>query len=161
VTVLARANEVLYEDLSRSELFLTAWLGFVDVNTRRLVFGDAGHHPALLYRAESGRVEQLSAGGVPVGVLLDGLYEQDEVQLEPGDVLVVYTDGLSEARASDDPKEEYGEERLISALRDVAHCSAAEIVEHLLGAVALFSGGIDPGDDRTLLTLKVIEADSR
>lgn len=161
VAVLARANEVLYEDLSRSELFLTAWLGFVDVNTKRLTFGDAGHHPALLFRAASGRVEQLSAGGVPVGVLLDGLYEQDEAQLDPGDVLIVYTDGLSEARASDDPGEEYGEERLISALRDVVHCSAEEIVEHLLGAVALFSGGLDPSDDRTLIALKVIEADSR
>ena len=166
--VLERTNEVLYDDLSRSDLFLTAWLGFVDVRTRELIYGDAGHHPSLLFRRATGQVEKLSAGGVPVGVLVDGLYEQGSVTLAPGDVLVVYTDGLTEARAGGPGRkpgeglgEEYGEERLISALRDVTHCSARQIVEHLLGAVALFSGGLDAGDDRTLLALKVIERDSR
>lgn len=152
--VLCRASRTLYDDLSRAELFLTAWLGCVDTTTARVAYSDAGHNPGILYRAATRSTVRLSTGGIPIGVLPDATYEESSVQLERGDVLVVYTDGLTEACAPGPGAEQFGEERLAAAVARLADRPAAEIVAALQQEVAQFSGDRPAGDDRSLVVLR-------
>lgn len=158
--VLEGANSALLDDLSKADMFLTAWYGTVDPRTGRLVHSDAGHTPALIYRAATNTVDEICAGGIPIGVDPDGGFEQAETRLADGDVLVVYTDGLTEARAPG-TSDEYGSERLADALRDSARLTAAEIADALLGDVARFDGGGAAPDDRSLVVVKVRVGRSR
>lgn len=158
--VLDGANRALIGDLSRADMFLTAWFGTVDPATGRLRHADAGHVPALVYRAATRTVEEVATGGVPIGVLPDGGYEQGETLLAPGDVLVAYTDGLTEARAPG-TAEEYGPGRLQSALAAAARLPAAEIVDALLADVSRFDGGGAAPDDRSLVVVKMRDRASR
>lgn len=159
-TVLERANRALHEDLERSELFLTAWYGVFDGATGRFAMSDAGHPPALVWRRDSGTVEDVSAGGPPLGVDPAASYESSELRLRPGDVVVAYTDGLTETR-SRTGDEEYGVERLAAALARSADGSAAEIVAALLRDVAAWDGGGAAADDRSVVVVKVRGTGSR
>ena len=158
--VLGRANRTLHADLERSELFLTAWYGTIDATTRRFAVCDAGHPPALVWRADTGIVEDVAAGGPPFGVDAEASYEETDVLLRPGDVVLVYTDGLTEARAPSS-SEEYGAERLAGALARLARGSARDVVRGLLADVAAWDGGGAAADDRSLVVVKVREGDSR
>lgn len=162
LSVLRGVNHVLFDDLSRAELFLTAWIGCIDPVTGELFYGDAGHNPAMLYRKGTGTVDWLSGTGVPIGVMRDGLYSESSTRLEPGDVLVVYTDGLTEARPpGSGADEDYGEERLAATLVRSSAEPAKEIVRLLLEDVERYAGGGPRGDDQTLLVLKLEKSDSR
>jgi phosphoserine phosphatase RsbU/P len=141
-------------------MFRTAWFGTIDPATGRLLHADAGHVPALIYRAATGGVDEVATGGVPIGVLPDGLYEQGETTLAAGDVLLAYTDGLTEARVPG-THDEYGAGRLGDALRAAAHLPASAIVDALLADVARFDGGGAAPDDRSVVVVKMRGAASR
>jgi serine phosphatase RsbU (regulator of sigma subunit) len=146
-------------------MFLTAWFGAVDARTGRLRHADAGHAPALVYRAATDTVSDLAAGGLPIGVVPDGGYEQGEARLEPGDVLLVFTDGLTETVAPADGAE-YGIERLADALREAARNAgeagcADEIADRMLEDVARYGGGAPAADDRSLVIVKRCQTGSR
>lgn len=158
--VLQRANRTLHDDLERSELFLTAWYGTIDAATRRFAVCDAGHPPALVWRRDTGTVEDVAAGGLPFGVDREAAYEETDVVLRPGDVVLVYTDGLTEARASE-TGEEYGPERLAEVLARSAGLGARAVVDAVLADVAAWDGGGPAADDRSLVVVKVREIDSR
>jgi serine phosphatase RsbU (regulator of sigma subunit) len=158
-------NRALHDDLSRADMFLTAWFGAVDARTGRLRHADAGHAPALVYRAATDTVSDLAAGGLPIGVVPDGGYEQGEARLEPGDVLLVFTDGLTETVAPADGAE-YGIERLADALREAARNAgeagcADEIADRMLEDVARYGGGAPAADDRSLVIVKRCQTGSR
>ena len=153
VEVVARANRVLHDDLSRAELFLTAWLAIVDPVTGEAAYCDAGHNPALVVRREGG-IEWLTGGGLPIGVALDGLYTGAARVLEPGDILAVYTDGITEAAPTGDPAAQFGEERLARSIAAHAALPAAALVAAVLADVSAHEGGRSPGDDRSLLVVK-------
>lgn len=159
--VLARASRTLFDDLTRADLFLTAWYGTVDAATGRITVSDAGHNPALLYRAATGLVEELSGGGVPIGVLEDATYDEVSVVLEPGDIVLAYTDGIVEARRPGSEGDDYGESRLRACLAASAAGTAQAVVEAILADVALFDGGGAAADDRTLVAVKMRGPDSR
>jgi phosphoserine phosphatase RsbU/P len=150
--ILRRASRTLHDDLSRAEHFLTAWLGTFDVATGELAYSDAGHNPTILYRAETGETSRLATGGVPIGVLADGEFDEARVTLLAGDVVVAYTDGLTEAASA--AGEQYGEERLAAAVARCASLPAAQIVQALLDDVLRFTGDVPAGDDRTLVVLR-------
>jgi serine phosphatase RsbU (regulator of sigma subunit) len=152
--VLGRTGRSMYDDLSRAELFLTAWLGLVDGATGRLTYADAGHNAAILHRAAAGETTLLESGGIPIGVLADTEYDECSVVLEPGDVLVVYTDGLTEAEAPGDAAEQYGLERLRAAVARCAAFDPARIASELLLDVSRFCGGRPAGDDRSVLVVR-------
>jgi sigma-B regulation protein RsbU (phosphoserine phosphatase) len=152
--VLRRASRSLHDDLSGADLFLTAWLGCVDAATGRLAFSDAGHNPAILFRAATRETSWLSSGGIPIGVMPDSEFPESSVLLEPGDVVVAYTDGLTEAGAPGDSAPLYGEARLAAAVARFAHLPAAEIVAALQQDVARFSGERPADDDRSLVVLR-------
>ncbi len=156
--VLRRASRSLHDDLSGADLFLTAWLGCVDATTGRFAFSDAGHNPAILYRAATRETSWLSSGGVPIGVMADSEFPEASVELEPGDVVVAYTDGLTEACAPGESAEMYGDARLAAAVARFAHLPAAGIVAALQQDVARFSGERPADDDRSLVVLRRLPA---
>jgi sigma-B regulation protein RsbU (phosphoserine phosphatase) len=155
--VLRRASIALHDDLSHAELFITVWLGRIDAETGTLYYSDAGHNPAILYRPRTRETLHLSTGGPPIGVLEDATFDEGEVALEPGDVVVAYTDGLTEAWG-DRQDEMYGEERLAAAIERFAHLSAKDMVAALQDDVARFCGERPPGDDRTLMVVRRLPA---
>jgi sigma-B regulation protein RsbU (phosphoserine phosphatase) len=117
-----------------------------------LSYANAGHNPPLLARA-NGEVERLTSGGTVLGVFADATYAGGEVALRSGDRLLLFTDGITEARNA--AEEEYGEERLTEALRRHRHAPATAIHEALWSEVAEFTQGKGFQDDATLLVVSV------
>lgn len=149
---LEHLNDVLQADTS-AEIYMTFVLGFLDPRKRRFVFGNAGHHMPLLLRGE--RVERLPAAGsnIPLGVrhgLKFGL--EDPLDLEPGDLLVLFTDGLWEA--TDARGRRFGTAGLERTLLAARKKSEAEIVEAVFQAVARHRTTLEPEDDCTLVVLR-------
>jgi sigma-B regulation protein RsbU (phosphoserine phosphatase) len=129
--------------------FITFFYCVVDAEEGRLTYANAGHYPPVLARAD-GRIERLSSGGPVLGVLPDGCYEQGDVAIHCGDRIVLFTDGLTEARNSDD--EEFGEPRLIARIQESLACSAPALQARLAEAVTAFAGGRFQ-DDATLIVM--------
>ena len=121
----------------------------VDSEVGILTFANAGHYAPILVRAD-GRIERLASGGPVLGVFSDAVYVQERVQVAGGDRLVLYTDGITEARRADD--EEFGEERLAALSRQHRRCSAPALQARLTAAVAGFTSG-EFQDDATLIVM--------
>jgi sigma-B regulation protein RsbU (phosphoserine phosphatase) len=119
----------------------------LDTRERRLTYANAGHNPPLLLRTD-GTVERLTAGGTVLGVFPEAAYDEAELPLAPGDRLIVYTDGITEAE--DPGGHEYGEERLIAAARRLDNRDAAALQAGLFSEVAAFAAG-PLQDDATLI----------
>ncbi len=112
---------------------------------------NAGHNSGILLRRD-GSAEELKAGGVPLGLIPGARFQSSAVTLEPGELVCIYSDGITEAAAPDD--EEFGMERLIDLLRAERDRPLAELVEAIVGAVGEFSQGLPQGDDQTLVLLR-------
>lgn len=145
-----RVNRVISSNISVGK-FITFFYGVLDTRTMRLRYSNAGHLWPILWRAAGG-VERLDAGGLILGVSSSAVYEQDEVALEPGDRLLLFTDGLSEAFNSRD--EEFGEERLAELVGAAEAATAADIGQSVLRAVAEFTNN-NFHDDATLIAVAV------
>jgi serine phosphatase RsbU (regulator of sigma subunit)/pSer/pThr/pTyr-binding forkhead associated (FHA) protein len=137
---------------SEAEKFSTFFYGEVELATGSLRYCNAGHNPPLLVRASSGDVELLTGGGMILGFLPDVEYTTREVRLEPGDLLVVYSDGVTESVNLSD--EEFGEQRLIDVVRSCTGVPLADVRRRIDEAAAAFVGEADPFDDSTLLLLR-------
>ena len=136
-----------------SGAFVTAWYGVFDPRNRGLTFASAGHPAPRLRRCGSGRIEPLiGPQGLPVGVLPKQDYHEGFTTLGPGDLLVLYTDGITEARNA--RGKFFGVRRLDAVFED-CQATAAETVQGILGAVRAFADGSAPEDDRTLLVARV------
>jgi len=131
--------------------FITLLVGELDPETGIFRYVNAGHNPGLLLRAD-GSIERLDPGGLPVGLLPGGTYRADRVCLEPGDLLCLYSDGITECASPDD--EELGEERLIELLRRVADRPVGEVLDAVKEAVATFAEGAPQGDDQTMVLIR-------
>jgi phosphoserine phosphatase RsbU/P len=133
------------------EKYATAILAAVDVASGRLAYTVAGHNPALLVRA-GGEVEELGATGPPLGLLPEVVYAAGEVELAPGDTVLLYTDGLVEAADPDD--EEYGLGRAAEVCRRHRAAAPATLAAELELDVERFARGVPFADDRTLLIVQ-------
>jgi phosphoserine phosphatase RsbU/P len=145
--LLASANHLLSES-TLSGQFATLMAGRASRSGQVQLVG-AGHLPALL--AQDSVVRSIPAAGLPLGVFCDSRYSTERLQLAPGDTLVLYTDGLTEASGADG---EYGEERLAKLLAARRGHQAREITLACLDDLRNFSGGAKPSDDLTLLVLR-------
>lgn len=154
--VLSRASRLLDDDLARSELFVSVFFAIYDPATRTLTYANAGHNPAMLRRAAGGPVETLDAEGILFGVLPDFTFERKTVRMEPGDLLLLYTDGLTEARSPEGQM--FGEERLAAALSEAWDRPTREIPRLLITAVDLHAAAA-PADDRTAAVLRAVTMD--
>ncbi len=151
---LAAALNVQMHNWTDTSEFVTLFYACLDRVERRLRYVNAGHSPPVLVRG-SGQVLSLSeGGGPPLGFFPDAAYEQAEIDLAGGDVLVAYTDGVTEA--CNEQEEEFGEPRLIQTVRDAATCSADGIRQSVLDAVREWCAGAPQSDDITALVMKVL-----
>jgi serine phosphatase RsbU (regulator of sigma subunit)/putative methionine-R-sulfoxide reductase with GAF domain len=144
---LERANELILSD-ARSDLFVTVFYAAIDTATGQMLFSSGGHNPPLLVRAD-GQVESLRCRGIALGVLEGIQLQEKETTLAPGDMLVMYTDGVTEAMDPDE--EEFGVERLAEIAAENRHKSAAEILADVDAAVTNFAAGQPQFDDLTLV----------
>lgn len=137
------------------ESFISFFLGELHPERGTFSFTNAGHNPPVLVRRD-GRVELLETGGLLLGVFPEATYERGEAHLEPGDMLVLYTDGLTEA--GDPDGDLYSEERLVAALQRQRGRSARELHEGILEEIRRFQRGRAPDDDLTLVLLRRMPA---
>jgi phosphoserine phosphatase RsbU/P len=131
--------------------FLTLFFGIVEPESGALRYVSAGHNPALLVSA-SGTLERLDSTGVPVGMLPHASWREETRTMQPGDLLAVYTDGLTEAVDGSD--EEFGLERLERAISEGRALPAKRLCDEVLLKVADFARGMPQYDDQTLLLLR-------
>ncbi len=134
-----------------SNRFITFFFCIFDAASGGLSFANAGHNPPIVIRA-SGEAEMLEGGGPPLGILSMAPYAEQNIALNTGDLLVVYSDGVTESINT--LEEEFGEERFIEVLRRHRSQQAAEIVEEVTKALLDFAAGAPPADDITLVVAK-------
>ena len=134
-----------------SNRFITFFLCVLDGASGRLAFANAGHNPPVLLRA-SGEAQMLEGGGPPLGIVPLAPYCEMKAELRPGDVLALYSDGVTEAADTED--REFGEGRLIDVLRQRRESTAEGIVQAVTEALSAFVGGAPQNDDITLVIAK-------
>ncbi|HXS83366.1 MAG TPA: SpoIIE family protein phosphatase [Methylomirabilota bacterium] len=154
VTIAGRVNEFLTKSVEPGR-FVTAFLGLVDASSGRLTYVNAGHNPPLLLRS-GGAVEWLEAGGVILGIMPDVHYTGGETTLAPGDLVALYTDGVTEGANA--ANEMWGEARLTTLLQSVATGRARDIATRIVRDVRTFEGERGPADDITVLVAKRVPA---
>jgi sigma-B regulation protein RsbU (phosphoserine phosphatase) len=130
--------------------FITFFVTVLNPADGELTYCNAGHNPPLLIR-QNGEVELLEATGIPLGISRGMSYQQNSCRIEKGDILVLFSDGVTEARGGADAEQEFGEERLISAVKKERDRSAAEVIEGIRGELLAFSNGAPASDDITLV----------
>ncbi|HEV2914967.1 MAG TPA: SpoIIE family protein phosphatase [Pyrinomonadaceae bacterium] len=153
--LMSNVNRLVY-DASAENRYATFFYAQYDPSTRLLAYVNAGHNPPMIFREREGQprlVRLNEAGGVVVGLLRDYSYSQASVVLEPGDVMVAFTDGISEAMNS--REEEWGEERMIEAVGACRGLSAAEMITRLINDADAFAAGARQHDDMTLVVVRV------
>ena len=131
--------------------FTTAFLAEYDPATRQLHYVNAGHNAPII-RRPSGALERLSQGGLPLGIQEGAAYDSARVTLDPGDWLVIFTDGLVEAVNAQG--EEYGEERMLANLAAAPNATPDEMLRRLIAAVDAFAGSTPQHDDITCLLVR-------
>jgi phosphoserine phosphatase RsbU/P len=151
-TILSRVNDFLYEFIE-PERFVTAFYGVLDDRARLLTFANAGHNPPILIR-QKGPVEYLSEGGLLLGAFPAAIYHEHRVSFKPGDLLVLYTDGLSEA---EDPSgEQFGTDRIIEVARHNSGRGHRAVISGLLKAVREPTGRMALQDDISLVVMRCL-----
>jgi len=157
-TILSRVNDFLFESIE-PERFVTLFYGVIDARARILTYANAGHNPPLLLR-QNGRRELLSEGGLLLGAFPAALYHEHRVYFSPGDLLVLYTDGISEAENA--RGEQFGLDRIEAVAREAAPRGCEATIESVLKAVrdhvgdAGLQGASLSRDDLTLMVIRCL-----
>ena len=148
---MAEANRQLC-DGNDAGMFVTSWVGVLDYATGHIDYVNAGHNPPLLWQRDGGWRWLSDRSGLPLG-LFEGLpYKVLSVDCKPGDTLLLYTDGVTEA--FDTEENQYGEERLLSLVEHGSHAHPQKLVELVRGDVAEYAKGAEQSDDITVLALE-------
>jgi serine phosphatase RsbU (regulator of sigma subunit) len=154
--LLTEANRILGENMD-SRSFVTMTYAVVDTAARRMRYARAGHNPLIHFEAASGRTRVLAPAGLGLGIdrgdRFEKILEEAELPLASGDVLLFFTDGLSEAMNS--RAELFGEQRLRDVLEAGEQLSSEELKERILAEIRSFVDGAAQHDDMTLVILKV------
>ncbi len=148
--IVYRLNNLLYESTTEGN-YVTFFYAVANTEQNKLIYTNAGHNAPLLLHAD-GSVERLGIGGIVIGFQPNFQYRQAEVSFNPDDVLLMYTDGITEAMSGSG--EEFGEERLLQVLRKNRNKNVLEIREAIIKAVQKFSLKRLQEDDMTLLVCK-------
>jgi len=153
-TKMANVNRLLYE-ASDSNRYATFFYAELDCDSRTLHYVNGGHNPPAVLRKEDGawQVFRLGDGGPVVGLFAGAAYKQQMLQLLPGDILLAFTDGISEAMNA--AEGEWGEDRMIAEAQAHADLNAAELMQRLFHAADAFAAGAPQHDDMTLVVLRI------
>lgn len=155
--VLSRVNKTVMGDVKKG-MFVTLFYVIIDSKRRRLNYASAGHNPMILFRPSTKKTYYLNPRGFPVGIQLpdDDLFrksiESDTIQLAEDDILLMYTDGITEAMNA--RRELFGEERLLKTIREYGHLRVKPFVEKIKDEILAFTEGEPQSDDITLVTIK-------
>jgi sigma-B regulation protein RsbU (phosphoserine phosphatase) len=151
-TIFRKVNNVLKEMTPRDN-FVTAFYGVLDTHNRVFTFTNAGHNPPLLFRAD-GHVERLVEGGPLVGVIADATYVERPLWLGKGDLVLLFTDGVTEAQRNGG--EEFSEARLVELVKRSRDLSASALCDRIHQEVLSFAANGDPLDDITLVAIRAV-----
>lgn len=152
--VLARLNNLLYDDLSNAELFITMFYVKYRPADSSIVYANAGHNHPLLLQKGSERCGELDAEGLILGIKRDITFEEKRLQLSTGDLLLLYTDGIVEAQNS--AGDFFGTERLCSTLVENRDAEPQEIMDMIISRLKDFSESTTQVDDISLVVMKVV-----
>lgn len=152
---VSQVNSVLFPDLSRQGIFVTLLYALYDPYKKTLLFSNAGHLPPLLYRSKTRKVEPLRLKGAYIGGVENKNYQISGVRLQKGDIVLFYTDGLTEAMNS--AQKQLGIEKVAELLNSNALYDASQIIDRLIVNLGQFIGDYHQTDDITLAVLKVEE----
>ena len=148
--IIARVNVALTRDTLDNE-FATLFYGVIDPSTMRMTYCSAGHEPPLLLR--DGQIQRLTRGGMIVGIDDQQQYEKGLLTLQRGDLVLLYTDGLTDAQNFQ--RQHFGRDRVIAAMHDRAHAPAHDVLNHVLWEMRRFVGLNRSVDDTTIVVIKV------
>ena len=148
-----RINDIIYQN-TPNDKFITFFWGIFDPRTDKFRFVNAGHNPPVLLKSESDNIEELSEGGLILGAMSTITpYEEQVVSLKSNDILVFYTDGVTEAK-NEDETDEYGEERLFTCIKQHREKSSKQIQDAIIEDIQSYSKDIHT-DDVTIIVIKV------
>lgn len=150
VATISAVNRYLADNIPANR-FVTLFYAELDPQSGALAFLNAGHNPPLIIHS-AGTVEQLASGGLPLGIKPDAEYREGRTQLQPGDVLVIYSDGVTEAVSP--TGEEFGPTRLYEVVSRNIDASAAGIRDRIESSLTKFAQGTSAADDITLVIVK-------
>lgn len=148
---LNELNKIIYSDITE-DMFITMIHSKYNRENKTLYYSNAGHNPLVVYRANSDTIELHTVKGVAIGFLDNYKYKQGEIQLDKGDIVIFYTDGITEAENRD--KEMFGLERLKDVIYENKHKSPRELRKVILEAINKFRQDYEQTDDLTFLILK-------
>ncbi|NJK41041.1 MAG: PP2C family protein-serine/threonine phosphatase [Acaryochloridaceae cyanobacterium SU_2_1] len=154
--ILKNLNQVMYADLENSSRFVTLFYSEYDPKTRKLAYSNAAHNPPLLWRSRLNEIERLDTDGMLIGLDPNTQYQEDEVTLDPGDTIIFYTDGFTDATNSNGDR--FDEENLIRNFQEACHLfkDPQAILDHLFERLRAFMGKHNHGaDDMTLIVLQI------
>jgi sigma-B regulation protein RsbU (phosphoserine phosphatase) len=149
---MAKVNYLLWESIERNQ-FVTAFYGILDVTNKTLTYTNAGHNPPILLK-QNGDFSFMDRGSVPLGMFRDTRYHEYYLTTEAGDVLVLYTDGVTEANNA--AGEEFGRERLVQAVKANRQLGARELITALHTEVIEWTEGLGATDDVTFFVIKAL-----
>jgi serine phosphatase RsbU (regulator of sigma subunit)/anti-sigma regulatory factor (Ser/Thr protein kinase)/transposase len=155
--VMAKMNAFVTEDMKKG-MFVTMFYVVLDSVNRMVSYASAGHNPMILYRGESDATYFLKPKGIPVGInvpdeeLFRKTISVEKLTLRQDDMLVIYTDGITEAMNND--RDQFGEGRLLAAIKRYGHMGAQEFADALNREIQEFTGGAPQNDDITLVAIK-------
>ncbi len=154
--VLSKINSIIYRSISRGT-FISMIYAVVDTTTRNVRFARAGHNPLVFFSTDNDSAKLFTPSGIALGLdngeKFDSTLEEMEITLKPGDVLVFYTDGFSEAM--DQRANEFGEERLVELIESTRHLPVEEMLRKIESGVRKFVGNAAQHDDMTMVAIKV------
>ena len=151
---LRNLNQIIYPDITE-DMFITMLHSNFNNKTKILTYSNAGHNPLIVYRAKEDKVELHSVKGVAIGFMQGYNYKQGELKLEKGDIVLYYTDGITEAENPN--KELFGFERLEKVIYDNRYNDVDTIKENILNEINIFRRDYPQVDDLTFVIIKNIE----
>ena len=149
--ILESVNEML-ETESRNGMFVTAFLGLLDTKNGTLEYANAGHNLPLLMRKDKSKIEKLEKDGIALGVVHGATYHDMKVQFNPGDALLLYTDGVTEAFSSEG--ELFSEPRLVEVLYESKDTTVSDLLSSIENLILEFRNGEPVSDDLTMIAVR-------
>jgi sigma-B regulation protein RsbU (phosphoserine phosphatase) len=151
--VVSHVNNSLVKDIEELNLFVTMFYSEIDLNRKRFRWVHAGHEPAIVYDPARDSIEMLGGDGVPLGVVDNWDYEEAEIDIASGQIILIGTDGIKESYNSHG--EYFGNERLMTVVRDHVDKPAKELLKEVFDALNRFRYPAERLDDETLVIIKV------
>ncbi len=148
---ITRSNSLLCRSVERGQ-FVSLFYGILDIKAKNLTYANAGHCYPLIFN-QTGESRELKKGGLVLGVLGDYPYQEEKITLKPGDLILLYADGITEAFNQKD--EQFEEERLVKVIQENLNLGAKEVSKQIVDNVIAFQKDVPQSDDLTLVVVKI------